>query len=292
MDVSIIIVNYKTPELLKDCIVSVIEKTININYEIIVVDNNSNDGSEEIISNYFPNVHYIQSGSNLGFGKANNLGLKKALGRNVFFLNSDTLLMNNAINILSEYLDNHDKVGLCGGNLFDLKSNYIHSFSPYFPGIYNELDAILSFRLSKILNRDRKQFNPTNKTLKVAYICGADMMVKKTVLEKVGGFDPDFFLYFEETELCHRISKESFEIHSVPDAKIIHLEGGSQSTSKAKLTFYNKSRKLYYKKRYSRFNYVFVSVLFYVKCFVALTKNLIFFNKNKINLWYNNLTTY
>lgn len=292
IDVSIIIVNYKTPVLLKNCISSIFDKTEGVNFEIIVVDNDSNDGSDPLIKENFPSVNYLQSGSNLGFGKANNIGVKIAKGRNIFFLNSDTILLNNAIKILSDYLDENSNVGVCGGNLFDERLKHIHSFSPRFPGIYSELDAIINGRLSKLKQNTTLQYNTLNYPIQVAYICGADMMVKATVLEEAGVFDPDFFLYFEEAELSFRIKKQGYDLFNVPQAKIIHLEGASQTSSKSKITFYNASRKKYYKKRYNLYKFFMVSWLFRLKCLIGLFKNALVFDLPKTKMWYYNLITF
>lgn len=292
MDVSIIIVNFKTPKLLKNCITSILDKTAGINFEIIVVDNDSNDGSESLIDDHFPSVTYMQSGSNLGFGKANNLGLKIARGRNIFFLNSDTVVLNNAIKILSDYLDENSNVAVCGGNLFDESLKHIHSFSPRFPGIYTELDEMLKGKLSKLKQNSALQYNTANYPIQVAYICGAAMMVKASVLEEVGTFDPDFFLYFEETELSFRIRKQGNDLFNVPQAKIMHLEGASQTSSKSKVTFYNASRKKYYKKRYSLPKFFAVCWLFRLKCLIGIIKNMFVFNLSRTKMWCYNLITF
>ena len=291
IDVSVIIVNYKTPKLLKSCINSIYDKTVGVNFEIIVVDNNSSDGSDKLIQTHFPDVIYVQSESNLGFGKGNNFGLKRARGRNIFFLNSDTLLINNAIKILSDYLDLNSRVGVCGGNLFSENLKNVHSFSLTFPGIYTELDDIFKGKLSKIKKLKKIQYNTEDHPIPVAYICGANMMIKASVLDDVGVFDPDFFMYFEETELCFRINKKGYDIINLPNAKIVHLEGASQISLKSKLKFYNYSRKRYYKKRYGLFKFLIVCWLFRLKCLLGLCKNS-FFDLQKTKMWYYNLSTF
>lgn len=205
-----------------ECICSVIEKTSGINYEIILVDNASTDGSKEFFSND-SRVTYIYNDENLGFGRANNKGIEIAKGRNILFLNSDTLLRNNAIKILSDYLDGHPKVGVCGGNLFDSKGNPIHSFFRYNTSIYEELNKILLDIPDRLLFGKNLQFNYSGHNLKVKHITGADLMTRKTILDVIGAFNPSFFMYHEDTELCHRISKAGYHIISIPSAEITHL---------------------------------------------------------------------
>ena len=137
MDVSIIIVNYNTRDLTLQCLRSVYEKTKNLEFEMIVVDNASSDDSVESIKKQFPQVRVVESSENLGFGRANNLGLGIATGRNILFLNSDTELVNNAILILSEYLDAYTDVAVCGGNLYSKEMHPVHSFFRLFPSIFS-----------------------------------------------------------------------------------------------------------------------------------------------------------
>ena len=138
MDVSIIIVNYNTEKLVIDCINSIINKTTNINYEIIVVDNNSDNGSFNKIIDTFPissyintnclDIKFIRNEQNIGFGLANNEGFKQAKGEYLFCLNPDTIIVNNAIKILYDFMENNTECGACGGNLYDLNMKYVHSF--------------------------------------------------------------------------------------------------------------------------------------------------------------------
>ena len=228
MDVSIIIVNYRTVPLILDCLASVYALTIGVDYEIIVVDNNSGDGFQERIQERFPEVVCLPLSENIGFGRANNEGLKIARGRNIFFLNPDTLLLNNSVKYLSDYLDAHPNVGVCGGNLYDVEMRPMHSYRMYLPGILWELNDLLGGNLvDKLLWGKNRQFNHTGKSRSVGYITGADMMVRREVLDKVCCFSPRFFMYYEETELTYRIKKAGYKVVSVPQAKIQHLEGKS-----------------------------------------------------------------
>ena len=235
MDVSIIIVNYCTPYLTIDCINSIIHHTIGLNYEIIVVDNNSNDDSKHIITKKLRGkIVYIQSDKNLGFGKANNLGCKYATGEYLFLLNSDTLLINNAIKELYEYIKNHKDVGIVGGNLYTKNLEPNASYAMKFNDLntikdesrwFNIFKQILSNRIT--VSKKRKDFNYSNKPKRVAYIYGADLMISRQLFCELKGFDDDFFMYYEEQELSFRVSRLGYQIISVPSARIIHYDGAS-----------------------------------------------------------------
>lgn len=241
MKVSIIIVNYNTLELTKNTINSVIEKTKNLKYEIILVDNASVDGSVEFFEKEYKNkIIFIKNNENLGFGKANNKGIEIARGKYVFLLNPDTLLINNAIKILFDFMENNENCGVCGGNLYDLDMRPMSSFdkkmitykSLYIKDIIKEIKFRISKKIKRIVKYDN--FNYSDKPCEVKIIIGADMMIRKKVLEKIGFFDEDFFMYHEESELCFRVLKNNFKIYSVPKAKIIHLEGQSSKVKENK----------------------------------------------------------
>ena len=259
MDVSIIIVNYKTPKLCIDCINSVFEKTSGIDYEIIVVDNNSEDGSVEILREKFGDtVTVIDAKANLGFGRANNLGAEYASGNALFLLNSDTVLRNNAIKILYDFLYSDDGIGIVGGNLFDAEGRPAHSFklkpvdlenlkvSGFWKSLKHKLFGVMP----------EKDFNDTGKELPIdGYITVADLMIKKSVFDEVGGFDKDFFMYFEETEMTCRVHAKGYKVYSVPSAEITHLEGAStkaKSFSERRQRMFDESAVLYFEKVYGK----------------------------------------
>jgi GT2 family glycosyltransferase len=254
MDVSIIIVNYNTKELITNCIQSIYDKTTGIDYEIIVVDNASFDGSQQMIAEKFPDIKLIELNENIGFGSANNKAIEFATGRNLLFLNPDTKLINNAIKILSDYLGNSPKSGACGGNLLDDNLNPTQSFRLNYPSLFFEINEMLMKIPEKLLFGKNREYNYSNKYKCVAYITGADLMIKKTVIDEVGNFNPVFFMYFEETDLCNRINKKGYNIISIPEAKIQHLEGksfGEHKVNASRINRYENSRKKYYSLHYS-----------------------------------------
>lgn len=251
MDISVIIVSYNTSELTRNCLKSVYDKTINVDFEIIVIDNNSVDDSVKMIETEFPEVKIISNKDNLGFGKANNQGIEKSNAKYIFLLNSDTILINNAIKILFDFMekDTNNDVACCGGALYnnDLTNQisygrfptiksllYYYTLAKIYPETYKD-----KYFMAGILKND----NP----IVVDYVTGADMLIRKSVLDKTGFFDNDFFLYFEETELCSRFIKSGYKNMIYPEAKIIHLCGQSPLNEK-KETIFHSSMYLYMKK--------------------------------------------
>lgn len=285
MDVSIIYVNYKTSQLIIDSISSVVEKTHGISYEIIVVDNNSGDNSFDDIKKAYPEVIYIQSGENLGFGRANNLGINIASGECLFFLNPDTLLMNNAIYILYKYLIDNSNAGACGGNLYNIDNTPTLSFSPVFPCFIQEFLSIFYLPVTLFSKSKSDCFNYTNLPLNVASITGADLMVKKNIINIVGAFDPVFFLNYEETDLCFRIKKAGYKVMSIPNAKIMHFEGKSDYISETRLFFLYQGQYIYYKKWYGNVGTKAIYIITYLKNLIRLIQFVLLNNEKKKKYW-------
>ena len=238
MDVSVIIINYRTAELTIQCIESLYREVQDIIFEVIVVDNASGDGSLKKIQAFFKNqIRIVDSFENLGFGNGNNLGAKEASGRYLFFLNPDTLLINNAVKLLMDYLDQNAQVGIVGGNLYTMEGGAAPSYCLTFDSPKQEKKdsrwiSILGSKIKSKLKTFNKNgfadsFNISDDPLSVAYIFGADLMIRRELFEELGGFDPEFFMYAEEEELSWRVKERGFAIMNVPQAKIIHLEGAS-----------------------------------------------------------------
>lgn len=230
--VSIIIVNYNTVDLTRDCINSIFALTKDIAFEVILVDNSSTDGSKEFFQND-SRIKYIYSDENLGFGGGNNLGAQVASGKYLLFLNPDTVLLNNAVKMLAKFMDANPNASACGGNLYDVDGKPTLSFRRYLPGIRWELNLISAGIFDKLLFGVNSIFNHTNNHLEVGYITGADLMVPRNLFLGCNGFSKDFFMYYEETDLCFRISQCDRKIFSVPNARIMHLEGKSFSSELA-----------------------------------------------------------
>lgn len=267
MDVSIIIVNYNTKDLTLNCIDSIYKYTSDVSFEIILVDNNSTDGSKELFSND-RRVVWVESNENLGFGKANNLGFKYAKGDYIFLLNSDTILLNNAIYILLDYLKNKAStvVGV-GCFLEDKEGNIIQSEGEYLSiskTLYNKFCSLMSLGYSlKNQEKINRMDLPSEKQVEV--IVGADLLLSRIVIEKYGFFNPRFFMYHEENDLQRRyatLSNKKFILLSTP--RIIHLEGGSSSPSMKKRIMGERGMFTYLSLWNNKFKYLFFRILFFI----------------------------
>lgn len=279
MHVSVIIVNYNTSVLLDNCIKSILEKTKGVDFEIIVVDNASSDNSLSMMEQKYSLIKLIKSKENLGFGKANNLGAKYATGKYLFLLNTDTLLINNVIKILFDFMEieSNLNIGACGGNLFnpDLTPNF--SYSLNFPS----LKSIFSYRSRLPFFLDNENFNDTDNIKEVSIIIGADFFVRKNIFDSIGGFDPSFFMYVEDGELCYRIKKLNYRIVSVPMAKIIHMQGKSSSNG-FKLQMEFTGYLIYFKKHYSSLTLKLYKLIEIFFAFLRMIFFIITINKSKM----------
>jgi hypothetical protein len=235
MNVSVIIVNYNTLHVLKPCIDSITEQTIGIDYEIIVVDNGSTDGSKDALKED-KRIVFIPTGENLGFGRANNQGLEQAKGKYVFFLNSDTLLKNNAIKMLYDFAEHYQgRLGALGCILEDRQGNRIHSYGK-FPKMSDDFRKFLWIPILKGLHLYRQPvINYPEQWMKVDYITGADLFVSRQVLDECGAFHPAFFMYYEESEMEHRFKVYGYDNVLLNGPRIVHLEGeGGKDGSSSK----------------------------------------------------------
>lgn len=251
--VSVIIVNYNSSSMVNDCLESLFRFTEDISVEIIIVDNATESLSEVISYAGKSNVKLLQLDENIGFGMANNAGADMARGDYIFCLNPDTLLLNNAIKILSDFLDANPRCAACGGNLYDMSGMPSFSFRRIEPGISYEINDLLHNIPIRIAYGKNQVFNHSGQPMKVFYISGADLMIRKEVFKNLGGFSSDFFMYYEETDLCKRIYEMKMSVWSVPAAKIIHFESASfdNRISDRRVRMIEQGRIIYYRRNLS-----------------------------------------
>lgn len=266
MEVSVIIINYNTLHVLLPCIDSIMEHTSGVSFEIIVVDNGSTDGSAEILSKD-ERIRFAQAGSNLGFGKANNLGLTLASGEYIFFLNSDTLLRNNAIKIMYDFASQYNgRLGALGCVLQDRQGGRIHSYGN-FPRMRDDLSKYILIPILKGLHLYRQPLPAyPDQWMKVDYVTGADLFVSRKVLDDCGAFHPAFFMYYEESEMEHRFNSKGYDNVLMNGPVIIHLEGeGGKDGRSSRFLRDNirqqKSEYIYYKLTEPRIKYYIYRII-------------------------------
>lgn len=226
VDLSICIVNWNAREHLRRCLASLDGHVGVATREIIVVDNASSDDSAEMVRREFPQVRLIAAGENLGFGRANNRAFAEARGRYLFALNPDTIVLENACDVLVRFADAHPDAGVVGPKLLNSDGSVQRSCWRGFPSLRTALvDALYLWRFAPSL-----AWVPPNETSAegetatvVDHILGAAMLVRAEIYRTVGGMDEGFFLFFEETDWCFRIGRQGWKVYFVPEAEIIHL---------------------------------------------------------------------
>lgn len=254
MDLSIIIVSFNTKDVLKKCLDSLFKFTKGLEYEVIVIDNDSKDGSVEIVKRYFPQIKLIINNKNQGFSKAVNQGIEISHGDYILILNSDSLFINNSIKKLVDFMASNNNVAIVGPKLLNLDHSLFYSCS-HFSNFLNQLFPllpILNHRIPKTLRQmiDNKDFYSVKN--EVDYMWGACLMFRQEILGKLKGFDEQFFLYSEEEDFCYRAKLLSLKVVYYPNACVIHI--GQVSSSKVHDKAYKQlyySLYLFFKKHHS-----------------------------------------
>ncbi|MDI6791422.1 MAG: glycosyltransferase family 2 protein [bacterium] len=281
MDLSIIIVNYKVKELLRDSLHSIAEQTKEISYEVIVVDNNSSDGSQEMLKGEFPEVTLIANKINLGFAGANNQGIEVSQGRYVLLLNPDTIVLDRALEKLVKYMDYHPEAGIVGPKLLNADRSLQLSCGSA-PNLWNMFCAHLYlnriFPKTRFFDSYKHGYGWNyNAISEVDWVSGACLMVRREVIEDIRPLDEGFFLAFDEGDFCKRAKAAGCHIHYYPQVRIIHLVG--QATKKVPQTrIYNyRSALRYFRKHHSLPAVFLLKGIFTLSLTVKSVINLVFF---------------
>lgn len=239
IDISIIIVSFNTIAETRQCLTSIKENSKNINYEIFVVDNDSKDGSADMVANEFPSVQLFRQDINKGFAGGNNPALKKAVGRYVLLLNSDALLTKNALSRSLSYMDKNLKIGVLGGKLKNPDGTTQPS-ARMLPSPINKILHVtgLASRYSGSRWFGRADFSwwDYSKPLSVGWVVGAFFLIRKETLKEIGLLDERYFLYFEEIDFCLRVRRAGWDVVCYPEAEIIHWGGKSSSSVSQELS--------------------------------------------------------
>jgi len=221
VDLSIIIVSYNTKNLTLQCIKSIEKYPPKIKYEIIVIDNGSQDGSVDVLTK-IKNIKLIKNKTNLGFAKANNIGIKASSGNNILLLNSDTQVTKSAIQKLYDFAVNTDNAGVVGSKLLNPDKSVQSSVFPE----QSLLNAFKAYWLGK--KKTFEKYAPSGDLpVKVNSIVGAVFFITQKALKKVGKLNEKYFMYFEDFDFCREVEKRGLGVYYLPDSEIIHHHGAS-----------------------------------------------------------------
>lgn len=240
IDLSIVIVYYKTPQLLFNCLEAIYRSIEHISFEIIVVDNHSEDDGENFITSNFPEVKWVTQNYNSGFARGNNIGIRLAVGNYILLLNSDTIISNTSIEKSIRILEENPETGVLGCRLLNADGSIQLSAYPLLPGIRKVLEAnpiyiyitrnksIKESRIARIHKLHYEEFE-------AKWICGAFMLFPSWIFKEYNlFFDEDFFMYCEDVALCQKISKSGYKILFSPEVSIYHLSGASSVSNNIK----------------------------------------------------------
>jgi GT2 family glycosyltransferase len=225
--VSVVIGNWNTRDLLGQTLESLHAATRSVTFETIVVDNGSHDGSAELVHCEWPNVELVVLPENRGFAVANNLGFYRARGRYVLLLNSDTIVLPTTLSGLVDVLDNYPEVGCVGARHLNADGSLQRSIDS--PGLLNEFFFNSELHRLRIfhpfLRRRFEWWGPHDEPCRPGWVNGACMMVRRDVIDDIGGLDENFFIYAEEVDWCHRMREVGWQVHFTPAAEVVHLGG-------------------------------------------------------------------
>jgi GT2 family glycosyltransferase len=240
INVSIIIINYQGLQHTIQCIESIRTTQSGAQWEIIVVDNGSSDGSVEAIKAKYPAIKVLAQQQNLGFGKANNIGARESTGKYLFFVNNDTIFKEDIVTPLSRFLEENSTYGAVSPLLLNADGSYQHS-TGYFPSLKNER------RTQKDTN-EIKSIPENRIPQEVDWVSFAAVMIPRLAFEQIGGFDERYFMYFEDADVCLRLKKAGWNTVYFPKSALVHLGGASwlpAQTSRIRYE-YRRSQLLFY----------------------------------------------
>ncbi len=257
MDLSIIVVNWNTSDVLRDCLQSIYVQTESFEFEVIVIDNASVDDSVHMLKAEFPNVTIIENTENLGFAAANNQGLAIAHGQYILLLNSDTVILDSCIPKTISFADAHPGAAVVGCRVLNPDMT-LQSTCFMFPSVLNMLLSssylYKLFPTSRFFGRERMTWWYRDNVKEVDVVTGCFMLVRREAIEQVGVMDEQFFMYGEETDWCYRFKKAGWKILFTPVAEVVHLHGASSKQRKPEMTLQLRgSILLFLKKHKGRF---------------------------------------
>ena len=285
LDLSIIIVNWNTRDLTARCLSDVQATVKKIAYEIIVVDNNSSDGSQDMLRTQFPDVKLIANADNIGFARANNQGMIISDARYVLLLNSDAFVKADTIDRMVAFMDEHPDAGMAGCKLL-YEDGSLQASCATFPTLGTEFYIALGldklFPNSKIFGRYLMTDWDYRSTREVDVIMGAFMLARKSVIDQVGMMDESFFMYSEEVDWCYRFKAAGWKILFTPEVECVHIWGGSSRAVKVEtLIRLYRARVQFFRKHYGRLTAFLYKIILALNSLVRIVPGALYYLRSE-----------
>ncbi len=269
-DLSIIIVSYNSRQCIVPCIDSIFQNLPSCDYEIIIVDNNSGDGTIEMVREIFPEVHLIKNNYNAGFAKSNNQAINLAKGKYILLLNPDTIVLESSIDNMFSFMEKNNEVGIVGPMIINADGTFQPQCKRGFPTPSSVFSYFLGlhkiFPKNKTFGKYLLTYLDQNELNEIDSVSGACMFVRRQVFKEVGLLDEDYFMFGEDLDLCFRAKQEGWKVCYLPASKIVHFGGHGGTSSRPFKTTYDffKSAYIFYKKNLShKYHFLFNFIIYF-----------------------------
>jgi GT2 family glycosyltransferase len=245
-DMSIVLVCWNNKDYLEPCLDSLYDSQLRSSFDVVVVDNGSTDGSQEMLHDRFPDVQIVQNDHNVGLGKASNQGIEVTSGRYVLLLNNDTLIDGASLDAMVDFLDKHPNTGAVGGRLLNSDGSFQAGYADF--STLSE-EFLIATRLGELMRPGYPSHADDDQIKEVGWMSSACLLVRRSALDNVGMLDEEYFIYGDEADIQYRLQKAGWKVYYLPQANTIHFGGRSMNRwSRRKMV--NRGKMLFYKKNY------------------------------------------
>ena len=282
MDLSIIIVNYHHSHMLDNCLESVYRTIEKIQFEVILVDNSSKDDGLEPILKRYTKIQFINNSKNVGFARANNQGAKIASGDFLLFINPDTVMIEDAIESMLDYIRSDSSIGILGPKVLNSDQTVQYScrkFPTIWSGLFNRYSLMTRLFPNNRYSRDYLMLDYDHNSIRsVDWVSGCCMMLSELTLKKANGFDENYFLFIEDVDLCQVIKKKGLRVVYFPNAKIFHKISSSNAHSTSRVIIKRHQGMIYYNQKYSETNLIIqymINSIIMARCLLQILLNII-----------------
>lgn len=265
-DMSIVLVCWNNKSYLDPCLKSLYECDLKSSFDVIVVDNGSQDGSQQMLAEKYPDVMLIQNESNVGLGKASNQGIRATNGRYVLLLNNDTIIDGPSLDRLVEFSDIHPEAGAVGGKLLNPDGSFQSGYAS-FSTLTEEF--LIVTHIGEMMWAGYPTHGDSNEIKATGWLSSACLLVRRSALDQVGLLDESYFIYGDEADLQYRLNKAGWKVYSLPSSTIIHFGGRSMDRWRRRKMVY-RGKLLFYQKNYGFLRTLILRIMFFVMSFLKL----------------------